>query len=343
MGVVRGHGSTAHLWPLPIQSVGPCPAECKAKPLVKRGRPVSHQGVLIGVFLYFALACGLLSLVFLPSARVALQRVWQRSRAGGRRAQAQATGWTSQHAQQATRGSRSAALGLGAWLRAYGLWLALGLLAVVGTPLLVLSLGSVGRGTQVSGYDHTASRAIDANVAALLQGEQLVPPEPLPPELFVSREIEQVRPLLKFASREWALLDGDFRQRLLLAFKMMREQYGYELVLLEGFRSPERQTQLAQMGGAVTQARAYESYHQYGMAADVAFLRDRRIVISERDPWAMRGYEKFGAVAQQLNLTWGGSWRSLQDFGHVELRRAAGPKPRADNTAGAKTDPQAKP
>jgi peptidoglycan LD-endopeptidase CwlK len=283
---------------------------------------VSHQGVLISVVVYFALACALLSLVFLPSARHALRRVWQRSRSSGRQAQAQAAGWSAKQAEQAKQGSREAASGLRDWLRHYGWWLALALVVLAAGPALVLSLRS---SVQVSGYDHTASRTIDPHVAALLQGEQLVAPQPLPPELFVTREIEQVRPLLRFASREWALLDGDFRQRLLLIFRMMREQHGYDLVLLEGYRSPERQTQLAQMGGAVTLARAYESYHQYGMAADIAFLRDGRIVISERDPWAMRGYQKFGEVAQQLNLTWGGAWRSIQDYGHVELRRPGGP------------------
>jgi peptidoglycan LD-endopeptidase CwlK len=283
---------------------------------------VSHQGVLIGVVVYFALACALLSLVFLPSARSALRRIVQRGRSSGRQAQAQAADWSAKQAEQAKLGSRQAAFGLRDWLRQYGLWLLLALTVLAAGPALVLSLRS---SVQVSGYDHTVSRQMDANVAALLQGEQLVPPQPLPPELFVTREIEQVRPLMRFASREWALLDGDFRQRLLLVFKMMREQHGYELVLLEGYRSPERQTQLAQMGGAVTLARAYESYHQYGMAADIAFLRDGRIVISERDPWAMRGYQKFGEVAQQLNLTWGGAWRSIQDYGHVELRRPGGP------------------
>jgi peptidoglycan LD-endopeptidase CwlK len=289
---------------------------------------VSHQGVLIGVFVYFALACALLSLIFLPSARGALRRAWQRSRSGGREAHATATDWRARQSLQVKAGGRSAALGLVGWLRQYGLWLLLALLVLAAGPLLVMGLRD---GVQVSSYDHTASRVVDSNVAALLQGEQLVPPPPLPPELFVSREIEQVRPLLRFASREWGLLDTDFRQRLLLAFKLMRDKHGYELVLLEGYRSAERQTQLAQMGGAVTQARAYESYHQYGMAADVAFLRDGRIVISERDPWALRGYQRYGEVAAALGLTWGGAWRGLQDYGHVELRRAGVLKSRADN------------
>jgi len=115
-------------------------------------------------------------------------------------------------------------------------------------------------------------------------------------------------------------MDPDFVQRLLLVFKIMREQHGYEMALLEGWRSPERQVLLAQMGAHVTQAGAWQSWHQYGLAADCAFLRNGKLVISERDPWAARGYALYGEVAESVGLTWGGRWKLL-DLGHVEWRR----------------------
>jgi peptidoglycan L-alanyl-D-glutamate endopeptidase CwlK len=91
------------------------------------------------------------------------------------------------------------------------------------------------------------------------------------------------------------------------------------MALLEGYRSPARQDLLASMGGAVTNARAFQSWHQYGLAADCAFWRDGKLVISEKDPWAMRGYQLYGEVAEQLGLTWGGRWK-MMDLGHTELR-----------------------
>jgi len=156
-------------------------------------------------------------------------------------------------------------------------------------------------------------------VSWLLRGEQLVPPPPLPPEIFVTKEVELFRPALGSASRDWALLDERFRQRLLQVFKIMAEQHGYQLVLLEGYRSPERQNMLANLGTQVTNARAFQSYHQFGLAADIAFFRDGKLVISEADPWAMRGYRLFGEVAEKQGMVWGGRWK-LMDFGHVELR-----------------------
>lgn len=182
-------------------------------------------------------------------------------------------------------------------------------------PLIAIAL----RGHQLFQYDDNV-RVPDEKIAALLNGEQLVPPPPLPPEVFATQEVEQVRPALQDASRDWNLLDADFRTRLLLVYKIMHEQYGYQMALLEGYRSPERQNRLAQMGGNVTNAAAYQSYHQYGLAADNAFLRDGKLVISEKDPWAMRGYELYGQTAEQVGLTWGGRWK-MMDLGHVEYHK----------------------
>jgi len=182
-------------------------------------------------------------------------------------------------------------------------------------PLVAIAL----RGRQLFQYDDTV-RVPDEKIAALLNGEQLVPPPALPPEVFATQEVEQVRPALQDASRDWNLLDADFRTRLLLVYKIMHEQYGYEMALLEGYRSPERQNRLAQMGGNVTNAAAFQSYHQYGLAADNAFLRDGKLVISEKDPWAMRGYQLYGQTAEQVGLTWGGRWK-MMDLGHVEYHK----------------------
>jgi peptidoglycan L-alanyl-D-glutamate endopeptidase CwlK len=186
---------------------------------------------------------------------------------------------------------------------------------IVAPPIVVLAL----RRRQLFQYDD-AVRVPDEKIAALLNGEQLVPPPPLPPEAFATREVEQIRPALKDASRDWNLLDADFRTRLLLVYKLMREQHGYEMVLLEGYRSPERQDRLSKMGSDITNAGAFQSYHQYGLAADNAFLRDGKIVITEKDPWAMRGYQLYGETAESVGLTWGGRWK-LMDLGHVEYHK----------------------
>ncbi len=195
--------------------------------------------------------------------------------------------------------------------------LALGTLALILLPsLAVLST----RSKTVFDFGADSSQP-DRHIALLLEGEQLAPPPALPPETFTTREVELVRPATAWASRDWDLLDATFRQRLLTVFKLMREQHGYDMVLLEGYRSAERQTALAAIGKQVTQAGAGMSFHQYGLAADSAFLREGALIISEKDPWAMRGYQLYGQLAAAAGLTWGGDWR-MRDYGHVELQRA---------------------
>jgi peptidoglycan L-alanyl-D-glutamate endopeptidase CwlK len=243
------------------------------------------------VFVYFVLGClGLAGLMF-PQ--------WRRAMAG------QVSAWW--------RGRRA-----GSSARVWP-W------AALGAALLVLPAAGVwwwsgglhgGRG--LDAFDDNALEG-NRHIAQLLQGEQLVPPPPLPPEAFTTAEVEVVRPLLSSADRRWDRMDEAFVQRLLMVFKIMKEQHGYDMALLEGYRSPERQSLLAAQGAHVTNAGAWQSYHQYGLAADCAFWRDGKLVITEKDPWAMRGYALYGQVAEQVGMTWGGRWR-LMDFGHVELR-----------------------
>ncbi|MEH6434575.1 M15 family metallopeptidase [Massilia sp. DD77] len=190
-------------------------------------------------------------------------------------------------------------------------------LLVILPPLLAF-LG--GAHTRLNGFA-ASTREVNGQVAALLEGEHLAPPPPLPPLAFATPEVRLARPLIATASRDWAMLNPDFEQRLLLAFRIMKERHGYEMTLIEGYRSPQRQQLLAGMGPTVTNASAYQSWHQYGLAADCAFVRQGRIVISEKDPWAMRGYQLYGEVAESVGLTWGGRWKML-DLGHTELRLA---------------------
>jgi len=276
------------------------------------------------VLLYFFLACLLVWIALFPEARKycvnLLQMFYGVLQRWGRRAS-----YLSNHAgssvtglsQKTTAVSGDAAL----WISKYRWGVALGLSLVLVPPLGILVFSS---GVYLEGFSDGQVR-IDPQVASLLKGEQLVPPAPLPPDLFVTADLLQVRPSLQSASRNWQLLDAEFSQRLLLVFKIMREKYGYEVAILEGYRSPERQNMLSGMGSHVTSAKAFQSYHQYGLAADCAFLLNGKLILSEKDPWAMQAYVRYGEVAESLGLTWGGRWK-LMDFGHIEWRKPGGLK-----------------
>lgn len=265
--------------------------------------------------LYFCLACSLIWLACFPSGRASVLQFL-----GGFRRRLQLRAGSIRESsgarwRDAGSGMRWRWRDVRGWLRKRRAFVAVGVPLVLVPPLVALLLR---RPDMLPGYE-PLDTVVDAQVAALLKGEQLVPPASLPPVAFSTREVELARPMLVDASRNWGLLHPNFSQRLLLAFRIMKEKHGYEMALLEGYRSPARQDMLAKMGSAVTNARAFQSWHQYGLAADCAFWRDGKLVISEKDPWAMRGYQLYGEVAESLGLTWGGRW-TMMDLGHTELR-----------------------
>jgi peptidoglycan L-alanyl-D-glutamate endopeptidase CwlK len=271
--------------------------------------------VFVAVVLYFLLACALSWMVLFPAGRAYVSR---RLELVGSRFQRRVQNIARRGGEQAGALGSESAMAVrqgGNFLREHK-WAAIAALFIMLLPAGVAWMAS--SRTMVGGFDAPVREA-NQQVSELLLGEQLVPPPPLPPMLFMTPEVETVRPGLVSASRDWALLDKEYSQRLLQAFRIMKERHGYDMAILEGYRSPERQDALAAQGSSVTNAKAFQSWHQYGLAADCAFLRDGKLVISERDPWAMRGYQLFGEVAESLGLTWGGRWK-MMDFGHTELR-----------------------
>ncbi|WP_183558550.1 M15 family metallopeptidase [Massilia aurea] len=273
--------------------------------------------LLMAIALYFVLACLIGWLVFFPAGRgMAMQ--------AAARMESQLGAWLAGIKRMRAPAARSTAGAVPAVPATprrpvqsavrYWPWLLAAALLAVPPALVFLSGGS----HMLDGYE-VSTREVNTQVASLLQGEQLAPPATLPPAVFATADVAVERPLLRTASRNWALLDPEFTQRLLLVFKIMKEQHGYDMAILEGYRSPERQNALASMGSSVTNAGAWQSWHQHGLAADCAFLRDGKLVITEKDPWAMRGYELYGQVAESVGLTWGGRWK-MMDFGHTELR-----------------------
>lgn len=266
-------------------------------------------------FLYFCLACSVIWLVVFPSGREFVAQIISGRWARVDQRIASLHQSCVREAAQLRHGAGRLVARQIRFARRHAISLSAGVVAIL-VPTVVVFM--VGKPDTLPGYA-SAGLPPDPKVIALLAGENLAPPAALPPMAFTTREVELVRPMLVDASRNWGLLHPDFHQRLLLAFRIMKEKHGYEMALLEGYRSPARQNLLASIGTQVTNARAFQSWHQYGLAADCAFWREGKLIISEKDPWAMRGYRLYGEVAESLGLTWGGRW-AMMDFGHTELR-----------------------
>ena len=70
-------------------------------------------------------------------------------------------------------------------------------------------------------------------------------------------------------------------------------------------------------GNVVTQARGGESFHNYGLAADLAFYNEKgQITWPETGDYA-KLWTRYGEQAKKQGLTWGGDWKH-QDRPHIE-------------------------
>ncbi|MCC9597936.1 MULTISPECIES: M15 family metallopeptidase [unclassified Rubrivivax] len=275
---------------------------------------MSSPVVLVAVLLYFAAVSGVLGLIMLPhwqaQAGRLVVRAWQRLRPG--QELVLPAGLRKLGRPFAALHAGLEADRLPPHLMLLGLLTAVVIAAGPVAGLLLherigarLPLASFG--TPSAADDRIAPRLAPAMVA-----------EPLPPAWL--HEAGQPRGQEHGADRDWSKLQPQFRRRLVALFEIAQERHGYQVVLMEGHRSAERQARLAALGPATTLAGPDRSRHQAGLAADLAFVRDGRLHWSERDPWTLQAYRHIGEIATSLGLQWGGHWTSLRDLAHVEWR-----------------------
>jgi peptidoglycan L-alanyl-D-glutamate endopeptidase CwlK len=110
-------------------------------------------------------------------------------------------------------------------------------------------------------------------------------------------------------------LDPKFATKLTL-FEKTLAQHGIKVVLTWGYRSIEDQNKLyakgrTDQGSIVTNAYGGYSWHNFGLAADYAFVVNGKVTWS--GPW-----DVFGKIAKECGLEWGGSWTKFKDRPHVQ-------------------------
>lgn len=102
------------------------------------------------------------------------------------------------------------------------------------------------------------------------------------------------------------------------ALLLAAHEAGLDVGLHQGFRSWEEQDRLYAKGRTtpgpkVTNAKGGESWHNYGLAADIVFRVKGKWSWTESHPW-----DQLGALGKELGLEWGGDWTRLRDRPHFE-------------------------
>lgn len=110
-------------------------------------------------------------------------------------------------------------------------------------------------------------------------------------------------------------LDPEFAKKL-GRFETALANKGIKVVLTWGYRSIEEQNKLyakgrTAPGNIVTNAYGGYSWHNFGLAADYAFVIGGKVTWT--GPWDI-----FGRIARECGLEWGGSWTRFKDRPHVQ-------------------------
>ena len=96
---------------------------------------------------------------------------------------------------------------------------------------------------------------------------------------------------------------------------------GIGIKVISGTRTYDEQNALYEQGRTnseriVTNARGGYSNHNFGIAFDIGVFEGGRYL--EESP----AYKAVGALGMKLGLDWGGSWRTITDEPHFQLRPA---------------------
>ena len=105
-----------------------------------------------------------------------------------------------------------------------------------------------------------------------------------------------------------------------LAVKLLQEakKRGINLRITAGMRTPEEQEELfaqgrTKPGAKVTNAKAWQSYHNFGLAIDVVPIN----AINQAE-WKSTKWNEIGEIGKSIGLRWGGDFKSIKDRPHFE-------------------------
>ncbi|TSE05429.1 M15 family metallopeptidase [Aquimarina algiphila] len=124
-------------------------------------------------------------------------------------------------------------------------------------------------------------------------------------DIITDRRIDTLHPLVRAKTKEFII--------------RAQNDLGIKLRVTSALRTWEEQTRLynkgrSASGNRVTNAKAGESYHNYGLAFDVVEIKNGKAI------WNNPNWEKIGQLGKSLGFEWGGDWVGLVDKPHFQMR-----------------------
>lgn len=93
---------------------------------------------------------------------------------------------------------------------------------------------------------------------------------------------------------------------------------GHTVMVFQGYRSPKEQDYLyaqgrTRSGPIITNAKAGQSLHNYGVAVDIVFTFNGQPSWDNSHPWSL-----LGQVGKDVGFEWGGDWKGFVDRPHFQ-------------------------
>ncbi|MBQ6458768.1 MAG: M15 family metallopeptidase, partial [Exiguobacterium sp.] len=121
-----------------------------------------------------------------------------------------------------------------------------------------------------------------------------------------------------------------------------------EVRLTSGYRSAKEQNAVyaqgrSEPGRVVTNAKAGQSYHNYGLAVDFVIIHNNKAdydLNTDRNRNDIPDWQELGELGKALGFEWGGDWNSFPDYPHLQMdfglsirQLVAGKRPDEEETA----------
>ncbi|WP_338082712.1 M15 family metallopeptidase [Exiguobacterium algae] len=118
--------------------------------------------------------------------------------------------------------------------------------------------------------------------------------------------------------------------------------------LTSGYRSAKEQNELyaqgrSKPGDVVTNAKAGQSYHNYGLAVDFVIIHNNKAdydLSADNNRNDIPDWQELGELGKALGFEWGGDWDTFPDYPHLQMdfglsirQLAAGKRPSNQATA----------
>ena len=124
------------------------------------------------------------------------------------------------------------------------------------------------------------------------------------------------------------MADGTKQKVVDKALEMVKKAYneGIYVQITEGYRSNQRQTELYNQGRTkpgeiVTNAKAGQSNHNYGIAIDFVLVSKD----GQRTLWNVNSdWRRVAEIGKSLGFEWGGDWSSFKDYPHLQMTELKG-------------------